>query len=133
MRGRKAMIQVVDLGGTSVDVRSPKWLSTDAKAEWRRVVPILTRRGILTDGDLATLANYCAAIGTVIQAQKILSKDGLIYTGNTGPKRHPATGILNDAMTQSRQLAAELGLTPVSRARPALRDNSDHDDAFMDL
>jgi phage terminase small subunit len=33
------------------------------------------------------------------------------------------------AMVTARQLAAELGLTPVSRSRPAVRDNDDTDDS----
>ena len=43
-------------------------------------------------------------------------------------KRNPAVGIQSDAMTRSRLLAAELGLTPVSRSRPAIRDEEDDDD-----
>jgi P27 family predicted phage terminase small subunit len=43
-------------------------------------------------------------------------------------KRNPAVGIQSDAMTRARLLAAELGLTPVSRSRPAIRDDADDDD-----
>ena len=43
-------------------------------------------------------------------------------------KRNPAVGIQSDAMTRARLLAAELGLTPVSRSRPAIRDDDPEDD-----
>ena len=46
-----------------------------------------------------------------------------------GNRKHPAVAIENDASTQARLLAAELGLTPVSRSRPAMRDDQPDDDA----
>ena len=48
-----------------------------------------------------------------------------------GIKRNPAVGIQSDAMTRARLLAAELGLTPVSRSRPSIRDDGD-DDSLLD-
>lgn len=131
MRGRKPDIGP-DRAALTAATRAPAWLSKSAKAEWKRVLPFLIDRRVLTEADLSILASYCAAIGQMIEAQRILQREGLTFTGAAGPKRHPATGILNDAQTQSRQLAAELGLTPVSRARPAVRDDDD-DDAGLDL
>ena len=52
----------------------------------------------------------------------------MTYLGASGPKKHPACGILNDAQTALRQAAGELGLTPVSRSRPAMRDGAEGDD-----
>jgi P27 family predicted phage terminase small subunit len=67
----------------------------------------------------------------MIQAQRILAKEGLTYMGATGPKRHPACGILSEAQTALHQVAAELSLTPVSRSRLAMRDDDTEDMSFL--
>ena len=38
----------------------------------------------------------------------------------------------DQAIKTARQLAAELGLTPVSRSRPSVRDEDENDLSFMD-
>jgi P27 family predicted phage terminase small subunit len=131
MRGRKPDI-TPDFKALTAETKPPVWLSKDAKAEWKRVLPLLIERQILTAGDLGAFASYCTAYGTMIEAQRILRKEGLTYLGTSGPKRHPATGILGDAQTALRQAAAELGLTPVSRSRPTIRDD-DGEDPLLDL
>lgn len=106
---------------------APAWLSRDAKAEWRRVMPIITARRILTDADLGSLENYCVATGQVREMQRVIGQQGHVIETDRGPRAHPAVRIQADAMTRARLLAAELGLTPVSRSRPAIREESDDD------
>jgi P27 family predicted phage terminase small subunit len=127
MRGRKPNL-TTDSGALREAPRPPTWLSKDAKAEWRRILPGLIERRIVTDGDLGTLENYCCAIGAVRECERILQRDGHVVDTDRGPKRHPASTAMKDGMTIARQLAAELGLTPVSRSRPSVRDDSDEDD-----
>jgi P27 family predicted phage terminase small subunit len=134
-RGRKPSTITTGSNAVNSVPRAPKWLSRDAAAEWRRVAPILTvERRILTDADLGVLESYCVAIGSVREAQRAITRDGLIIPTEKGPKRHPAFGIQNAAMTTARLCAAELGLTPVSRSRPSIRDDdSDDDDSALGL
>ena len=114
------------------DLDAPDWLSPDAKAEWDRVMPILADRRILTDADLGSLENYCIATGCVREMDRHLQEYGYVLVSEGGMKRNPAVGIQSDAMTRARLLAGELGLTPVSRARPSIRDDDD-DDSLMDF
>lgn len=104
------------------DLEPPEWMPEEAAREWERVMPILSERRILSVADLGSLENYCLAIGTVREMQELLKDGGAVITVEGLPKRHPAVGIQSDAMTRSRLLAAELGLTPVSRSRPAIRE-----------
>lgn len=122
MRGRRPdIIQTVPVADVP---KAPAWLDRDGRAEWKRVAPILsTERRVLSLADLATLANYCAAVGQVAAASRIISKEGIIFKSETGPKKHPAVAIQQGAMMQARLLAGELGLTPTSRSRAALRDD----------
>jgi P27 family predicted phage terminase small subunit len=124
MRGRKPEMKP-DQEAVKEARPAPAWLSKEAKAEWRRVMPILIERRILTDADLGILESYCVATGIVREAQRLLSKDGLVLEG----KRHPAFGMMNAAQTNQRLCAAELGLTPVSRSRPSIRDDDDDEDS----
>jgi len=110
---------------------APDWLSADAIAEWNRVIQILVDRRILTHADLASLENFCVAIGTVREMERTIQAEGYTYVSDTGIKRHPAVAIQAEAMTRARLLAAELGLTPVSRSRPTIRDDAD-DDSLLD-
>ena len=130
MKGVKPYL-VVDNAAVKKAPPAPGWLSADARREWRRVMPILVERRILTTADLGSLESYCVAIGTVREAERILQAEGHVVTVKGVPKRHPAIGIQNAAMQTARLYAAELGLTPVSRSRPAIRDEDD-DDSLVD-
>ncbi len=132
MRGTKPAL-ASDPKGLAAIPKPPAWLSKDAKAEWRRVTPLLVERRILSDADLGTLENYANAIGNVRIAQRELAKSGLVFVTPSGQvKRSPAAGIVAEFSGIALRLAAELGLTPVSRSRPAIRDD-DHDDEDDDL
>lgn len=96
-------------------------MSADAKREWRRVFPSLADRKILTAADLGGLENYCVACGRVRELERAIQLAGAAID--------PVVIRLQDkAMQTARQLAAELGLTPVSRSRPAMRDDSNESD-----
>lgn len=125
MRGTKPHMQTDPEAIT--DITAPQWLSADAATEWDRVMPILSERRILTVADLGSLENYCTAIGQVRQMERHLQEHGHVIDVEGAMKRNPAVGIQADAMTRSRLLAAELGLTPVSRSRPAIREDDDAD------
>lgn len=128
MKGTKPQL-VVDNDPVRTSPRAPAWLSDEAKAEWRRVCPVLVARRILTVGDLGSLENYCVAMGTVREMERTLQDEGHFVQTAHGPKKHPAAGIQADFLNKARLLAAELGLTPVSRSRPAVRSDAEDEDA----
>lgn len=105
------------------NIPAPDWLSKDARKEWGRVMPILTERRILTDADLGGLENYCICIGRVRETER------LIQTETEAEMQLKLIRVQDKAMASARQLAAELGLTPVSRSRPAIREEDDQDDS----
>lgn len=134
MKGRKPDLRVVS-DARSENTPPPPWLPKEAKAEWRRVMPGLLRRRILTDEDMACLENYCLQIGEArVLTQKIQKlTDWLVYSREGTPRPHPYFRARRDAMTVARQLAVELGLTPVSRSRPALNQQGDDEDEWSGL
>lgn len=112
MRGRKPEL-TSDPAAMDKIIPPPSWLSKFAKAEWRRVMPDLVKRRILTTPDLGSLESYCLAHSRIRELEKLIH-------ASFDPKLIRAQDA---AIKTARQLAAELGLTPVSRNRPAVRDN----------
>lgn len=108
LRGRKPPIQRDDAALAKVP-SVPKRLSSYGKAEWKRVLPVLVERGTITAGDLASIENYCAAVGAVNQIADQMSALAVpdLKLG----------GLQIRYMQTVRQLAAEFGLTPASRGR----------------
>lgn len=106
----------------------PDWLSTEAAAEWRRVVPGLQRLDILKQEDRAVLAAYCETWATFVNAIRQQHEEGLTIEARQGTLAHPAVGIARAAGRELRSFAAHFGLTPSSEqalARGADDGNED--------
>ncbi len=100
----------------------PKWLSNRAKTEWRRLASRLELIGILTPGDRAAFATYCAAYARMVEAENFLASPAaggsLKYLTSTGAlKAWPEIAIANQAADCMRKFLIEFGLTPSSRTR----------------
>nr|WP_304655664.1 phage terminase small subunit P27 family [Neorhizobium galegae] len=104
---------------------APKQLSAYARAEWKRIMPGLIERGIITRGDLGGVEDYCRARGIVREIE-----DALRASGEIDMK---LCRLQDKAMQTARQLAAEYGLSPVSRARvgSVAADDEDEPNAMM--
>ncbi|OCJ42738.1 phage terminase small subunit P27 family [Agrobacterium tumefaciens] len=108
--------------------KTPSYLAKEAKAEWRRVAPILIdERKVLTEADLSALENYVIAVATMRQAHKELHSTGLLIGG----KRNPLSTILLQAQQQQLRAAGELGLTPAARSRATISDAANDDEDFV--
>ena len=99
---------------------APKWMTTEARAEWKRIMPRLIADRIITNADLAGVENYCVATGRVREIEAIFAASGTLDK--------TLFGMQNRAMQTARQLAAEYGLSPVSRARVGSVGTDDYDD-----
>lgn len=107
--------------------RMPAWLSSRAKAEWKRIVPELDRLGLLTVVDMAALAAYCQAVAELEQATRTLDKEGRVCTWPIVDKEgkkvgdrlkaHPAVAMQRDASQRIKQYLGEFGMSPSSRTR----------------
>lgn len=127
MRGAKPQIREEPSANLPKVTDAPEWLADEARAEWLRVMPDLIQRRILTDADLGNLENYCICIGRVRQME------AAIQTENDAEMMLKLIRVQDKAMASARQLGAELGLTPVSRSRPAVREKEEGDDTANPL
>ena len=127
MRGRKpkpTALQVVDSGTTYARAREgkpptcPAHLSPSAKAEWKRLARPLFERGIIGDGDRASLAAYCQAYGRWVEAERKLAETPLLIKLPSGYiQQSPWLAIANKQLEIMAKYMSELGLSPVSRTR----------------
>lgn len=91
----------------------PEWLSKEAKAEWRRVVPELLLRRTLSKADRAMLAGYCQAWGEFADAAKAVE----------AKKKHEGHIIDHPRVAMARaferliKAADRFGLSPAAKAR----------------
>ena len=119
MKGRKPLLKQ-DQNAVERVPAAPSWMSAHAKKEWKRIMPALVERRILTEADLSGVENYCVSVGRVRQVEVEMARADQV---------DPALFRMQDKAIQSaRQLAAEYGLTPFSRSRTPMRDDGDDDD-----
>jgi len=99
----------------------PAGMGPAGMAEWRRVVPELERAGVLAVVDRGVLVAYCTAWGHMMDAQKLLAKEGAVIKSKradtNGPVKHPAWQIYREANRTMLMAAAQLFITPVARLR----------------
>lgn len=134
MKGRKPKLAVIDGGKVEGKCPSaPGWLTTQAKAEWKRAAPELHGRNLLSADTLATLESYCVAVGMVRETEEIMAREGRLITSADGTKPHPAFRMQSAAMREARLLAAELGLTPHRRGTKGKDEGKANDGWDADL
>lgn len=127
MKGTKPQL-VVDNSAIAAIPQPPDDFSEHAKAEWRRIMPSIVDRKILTDADMGSVENYCIAMGNVREFQIEAAKPH--RKGTDAAAKYYR--LMNQQMQTARQLAAELGLTPISRARSSLKPGGGNADSLLD-
>lgn len=101
----------------------PDWLDDAAKAEWRRIAPMLARNGLLTEMDLDALTAYCHAWCVWKDANAKIRQFGIVIKAKNGfPMASPYLPIANKAMVTMKAFMIEFGMTPSSRSRVTRSD-----------
>lgn len=104
----------------------PTVLKGEALAEWKRIVPVLEEKAVLSKADRGILTLYCEAWAISREARKALEK-GLTTEGGSdrGVRRHPMYTIWRESTALAAQLAKELLITPATRLRTSLPEPND--------
>ena len=110
--------------------RCPSWLKGNAKTEWKRLVEMLDRMGILTKVDGNALSRYCRLWQRWRRAEDFIEEHGTQYpvkkVSGTGKERKtevvgfrmfPEAKLASVLSVELRRLECEFGLTPASRTR----------------
>lgn len=121
-----------------VETPPPDELEDDARAtaEWRRVLLLLQRACVVTEGDRAALIALCQQWSLYLDAHKKVSAAGLVVKSQSGyPMPNPYLAIAKRALATCERLWSEFGLTPSSRTRVAAAPGTSGgaDDAFSEF
>lgn len=109
----------------------PKHLNDSAKAEWKRVVPLLTARRVLSDEDLAALVIYCTSYAQYLKAQAEIDKSGEVVTNDKGRlQKSPWCQVQNHAWDKIVRLITQLGLSPKAREHQKGEQPKDDGETF---
>jgi P27 family predicted phage terminase small subunit len=115
--------------------RPPSWLSREAAAEWRRVVPGLVRVSLLKEEDRAALAAYCETWSTYVTARREVAARGQLIVKQVTTKdgRHyeqevanPSVAIARNEGKELRAWATHFGLTPSAEGSLSWAAADDH-------
>jgi P27 family predicted phage terminase small subunit len=118
---------------------APRWLSKAAKAEWRRVAPLLLEQSALLETDLAILGAYCSNFAGFLECKALVEQQGPVLTveaqTRTGksskPIRNPAVQLMFDYQRAMLTAAAKLGFSPLDRER--IEGSEQPDDGYQPL
>ena len=98
--------------------RMPSGLDSIAKAEWKRVLPMLDAMGITSKIDGTILELYCRMYSRWQLAERTLAKEGFEKECANGYNQlNVWSGIGNNAIKTMRDCMDELGMTPKSRQK----------------
>lgn len=125
--------KLVDRKNTEIPT-PPKFLSSSAKYEWKRICEVMKDQNVITKADRAALASYCTSYARWKEAEALIDAEGMVLVTDKGYSyQHPAVSIAQKERMLMRQFLTELGLTPSSRARLNVQSDAKEEDPFEEL
>lgn len=130
-RDRTNQLKKATDGWDDLQKTPPRYLSKTAAMIYRQIWPIVVESKVVKQADHAVVEALCIQMEMARIAYKDIAENGIqsaIYqtpvspTGEMGEKefvgfrKNPAVNTLSDSTQKIKQLSAELGLTPQSRA-----------------
>lgn len=124
MKGRKPaqtpMAEVVDLPTSAVRIPTcPEYMEGRSRIVWELVTRELVARNIYDTDVREMVAAYCIQYARFLDAENDVHKRGTVIrsTKRNSQLYNPLLSVSDRAYDRMVKLAAELGLTPVSRKR----------------
>lgn len=97
---------------------APPWLPVAARKHYRALAKHLQEAGVATRLDGTVLAQHCAAVHHMAEAERAIAEHGSVFVDVNGrPMPSPHVKLRRDAYAEAVRTAVELGLTPSSRGR----------------
>lgn len=121
----------------SISFTPPSWLEKDAKAEYKRIVPLLMKLPIASL-DMASVVMYCDYYSKYKRSSIAVEEEGrtIIEYSSTGSEKrkvNPEFTAMSDAARMVRSLSSGLGMTIDSRMRIVVPKKEEIRDPFADM
>lgn len=146
MRGRKPLptpLKILhesrpgyDLGGHPIrsgpdfskgTLTKPHDLTADEEEAWNLTVPELERTGVVGEKDFPIVLAFVQCFGRLQVAARHVKEEGMFLDSE---RRNPCISVAAEESRNLVRLASELGLSPTSEARIALKRRTDDDNPF---
>ena len=101
---------------TPISVTPPEWLDDIAKAEYKRIVPLLKELPVASL-DYSLVSSYCMAYSDMVQASERLKNEEDIIETAHGTKLNQNHVIRREAFKIINSVAPKLGMTIDSRLK----------------
>ena len=96
--------------------KPPSTLKGDGLKEWKRLGPKMVEQGVLTEGDWAVFIQYCDGIQRRFEIDRVQRKEKI-----GSEEWHKLDRARDRNEKQLTKAITELGLSPVTRGKVALR------------
>ena len=114
---------------------APRYLTDNAKKEWKLVCAELIELDMLSGVDLALLSAYCQEMADYVMAcEKLKDPEiGHVMTlsrpdGSSYSQQTPWVSIKNTALGNATKLANQFGFTPAARSRIQMQPKEEEDE-----
>lgn len=98
--------------------KPPIFMGKHAKALYLSIGNELIEHGVLGKVDLSMFQSYCMQMGTYIECEIALKKEGRIMTLKNGYKQaHPLVAISTQSLAIALKVGASFGLSPAARPK----------------
>lgn len=95
----------------------PRGLPARARAEWRRITPILDSYKLITPLDAGVVGDYCLCIARLAEAESDITARGLLIGGKRDKVKNPSAQLARQYRQALGKYAELLGLAPAPRGR----------------
>jgi len=100
--------------------KPPTFLNKHAKSIYYSTGAVLINEKIIAEVDLPMFHSYCMEMGTYIECEILLKKEGKIMKSPNGYKQvNPLVAIRTQSLSSAMKLAAAFGLTPTTKIKVA--------------
>lgn len=117
---------------TEIALTPPTWMDTEAKKEYKRIVPLLQELPIAAL-DYGMVISYCISYSDLVRASKALKKEEDIIETAHGTKLNQNHVIRRNAMDKINSIAPKLGMTVDSRLKIFVPKQEEKEDPFKEL
>lgn len=130
------------LGGNSEKVSDvPDYLSELGQEYYKFITEEMEVSGVLKNLDIPVVVQISETLAMIRQCDEDIIRDGLFYmepdrNGRDIKKKNPAVDVRDKSVSQFKQLATQLGMTPASRSNLAslnLEKQKEEEDPLLEV